>query len=315
MSVQVTTLPSGLTIVTDATKHVKTAAIGVLVAVGSRHEACESTGFPICSSIWRSKAPVGAARARSPRRSRTQAATSTPRPASNSTAYFAHILGGDAPLALEILGDILTDSQFDAGELEREKDVIVQEIGAVEDTPDDLDIRSPHLERMAGPGDRAADPGHARAGRRLRPDRDRRLSAQTLPRPGDGGRRGRRGRARRHRLARGGPLEGLRASMPRFRRVPHIEAARRAARSASSRPTLSSDSKAARSGAADLKPRMSSLRRLAAACPRASSRRCARSGGSPILSIHFTGTIPTPGSSAFTRARGRRRRRCRGGLD
>jgi predicted Zn-dependent peptidase len=37
-----------------------------------------------------------------------------------------------------VVGDILTDSRFDLEELEREKNVIVQEIGAVEDTPDDL---------------------------------------------------------------------------------------------------------------------------------------------------------------------------------
>src|SRR5208337_5403751 len=54
------------------------------------------------------------------------------------TGYFARVMGSDAPLALDILGDILTDSRFDADELEREKNVIVQEIGAVEDTPDDL---------------------------------------------------------------------------------------------------------------------------------------------------------------------------------
>ena len=44
----------------------------------------------------------------------------------------------DVPLALDILADILTESTFDSVELEREKGVILQEIGAVEDTPDDL---------------------------------------------------------------------------------------------------------------------------------------------------------------------------------
>ena len=44
----------------------------------------------------------------------------------------------DADLALDVIGDLLTESAFDPEELEREKNVIVQEIGAVEDTPDDL---------------------------------------------------------------------------------------------------------------------------------------------------------------------------------
>ena len=47
-------------------------------------------------------------------------------------------LAEDVPLALDILADILTESTFDSAELEREKGVILQEIGAVEDTPDDL---------------------------------------------------------------------------------------------------------------------------------------------------------------------------------
>jgi predicted Zn-dependent peptidase len=54
------------------------------------------------------------------------------------TSYFARVLGSDIELALDVIGDILTQSQFDPGEVEREKNVIVQEIGAVEDTPDDL---------------------------------------------------------------------------------------------------------------------------------------------------------------------------------
>ena len=41
-------------------------------------------------------------------------------------------------LALDVIGDILTHSVFDAGELAREKGVILQEYAAVEDTPDDV---------------------------------------------------------------------------------------------------------------------------------------------------------------------------------
>ena len=139
VSVQVTTLPSGLAVVTDATAHVKTAALGVFVGRRARAtRARQSTGFPICSSTWRSKARADEAPARSPRRSRTWAAISTPRPASSAPAISPASWARTSALALDILGDILTDSQFDADELEREKNVIVQEIGAVEDTPDDL---------------------------------------------------------------------------------------------------------------------------------------------------------------------------------
>ncbi len=55
-----------------------------------------------------------------------------------TTTYYARVLKNDWPLALDILADILTDSVFDADELERERDVILQEIAAANDTPDDL---------------------------------------------------------------------------------------------------------------------------------------------------------------------------------
>jgi predicted Zn-dependent peptidase len=61
------------------------------------------------------------------------AATST-----ETTSYYARVLKDHVPLAVDILADILTESLFDEDELEREKNVILQEIGAATDTPDDV---------------------------------------------------------------------------------------------------------------------------------------------------------------------------------
>src|SRR5260370_17858681 len=55
-----------------------------------------------------------------------------------STAYYAKVLKQDVPLALDILADILQHSTFDPEELERERTVILQEIGQANDTPDDI---------------------------------------------------------------------------------------------------------------------------------------------------------------------------------
>ena len=54
------------------------------------------------------------------------------------TGYFARVLKADVLLALDVLSDILSEPTFDADELKREQNVIVQEIGATEDAPDDL---------------------------------------------------------------------------------------------------------------------------------------------------------------------------------
>ena len=53
------------------------------------------------------------------------------------------------PLALDVLSDILSEPTFDRDELVREQSVIVQEIGAVADTPDDLIFE--HLNEIAFP--------------------------------------------------------------------------------------------------------------------------------------------------------------------
>ncbi|WP_163980764.1 insulinase family protein, partial [Raoultella ornithinolytica] len=52
-----------------------------------------------------------------------------------TTSFYARVLRDDMPLAIDILADILNSSKFDAEELEREKNVIMQEIGAAHDTP------------------------------------------------------------------------------------------------------------------------------------------------------------------------------------
>ncbi len=138
MSVEITTLPSGLRIVTDRMPHLETVSLGVWVAAGSRHERPRERGL---SHLLEHMAFKGTRR-RSARDIAEEiesaggdlnAATSV-----EQTAYYAHVLAGDVGLAIDILSDILTDSVFDKEELEREKEVILQEIGAVEDTPDDL---------------------------------------------------------------------------------------------------------------------------------------------------------------------------------
>ena len=138
VTLQVTTLPGGLRVVTDAMPHLETASLGVWIGAGSRHEADAEQGL---SHLLEHMAFKGTRR-RSARAINEEieavggdlnAATGV-----EQTAYYAHVLAGDAPLALDILADILTESTFAEADLEREKGVILQEIGAVEDTPDDL---------------------------------------------------------------------------------------------------------------------------------------------------------------------------------
>jgi predicted Zn-dependent peptidase len=66
------------------------------------------------------------------------------------TAYYAKVLRGDVRIAADILGDIMKNSVFDAEELKREQDVVLQEIAMHRDTPEDL--ISDYFDEAAFPG-------------------------------------------------------------------------------------------------------------------------------------------------------------------
>ncbi|MGY2052336.1 M16 family metallopeptidase [Methylobacterium sp. JK268] len=135
---RITRLANGLTVATEPMPGVATATLGVWVGAGSRHERPEEHGL---SHLIEHMAFKGTRR-RSARAiaedienvgGDINAATSA-----EQTSYTARVLGEDIGVALDVIGDILTNSVFEAGELAREKGVILQEYAAVEDTPDDV---------------------------------------------------------------------------------------------------------------------------------------------------------------------------------
>ncbi|MFL5265460.1 MAG: M16 family metallopeptidase [Stellaceae bacterium] len=138
MTVRVSTLPNGLRVATDRIGTVDTVSLGIWVDVGTRHEPPQINGV---AHFLEHMAFKGTER-RSARAiaeeieavgGHLNAYTSR-----ESTAYYAKVLKEDVPLALDILADILQNSTFDAEELERERTVILQEIGQANDTPDDI---------------------------------------------------------------------------------------------------------------------------------------------------------------------------------
>ena len=137
-SVRVSTLPNGLTVATDVMPGIETVSVGVWVPVGTRHEPEALNGI---SHLLEHMAFKG-----TERRSATDIAVEIESVGGNlnaytgreRTCYYAKMLAEDLPLATDILADILQHSRFDAEELERERHVILQEIGQAEDTPDDI---------------------------------------------------------------------------------------------------------------------------------------------------------------------------------
>ena len=54
------------------------------------------------------------------------------------TCYYAKVLDRHLPIAVDMLADMFFHSRFDAAELEKERNVILEEIAMYDDTPDDL---------------------------------------------------------------------------------------------------------------------------------------------------------------------------------
>jgi predicted Zn-dependent peptidase len=137
-AVRITTLDNGLRVVTEAMPHLATASLGVWTAAGTRHEHEGEQGLAhllehMAFKGTRRRSALAIAEEIEAVGGDLNAETSAER-----TSYYARVLGEDVPLALDILSDILTEPAFDRDEMKREKHVVLQEIGACEDTPDDV---------------------------------------------------------------------------------------------------------------------------------------------------------------------------------
>jgi len=137
MSVRISTLPSGLRIVTQEMAHLESAAIGVWIGAGSRSERDDEHGLShllehMAFKGTKTRSAADIAEEIESVGGEVNAATSV-----ETTSYYARVLKADVPLALDILSDILRNSVFDPEELEREQHVILQEIGAALDAPED----------------------------------------------------------------------------------------------------------------------------------------------------------------------------------
>ena len=138
MSVGLATLSNGLRIVTDRIDTVATVSLGLWVDVGTRHEPAAINGVAhflehMAFKGTKRRSALAIAEEIEAVGGHLNAYTSR-----ESTAYYAKVLKEDVGLALDILADILQHSTFEPSELERERTVILQEIGQANDTPDDI---------------------------------------------------------------------------------------------------------------------------------------------------------------------------------
>jgi predicted Zn-dependent peptidase len=136
--VSITTLSSGLTILTERMDRVETVSFGAYIGAGTRHETAAENGVAhflehMAFKGTATRSAIDIAEAIENVGGHINAYTSR-----EQTAYYVKLLKEDLALGVDIIGDILCHSSFDGAELERERGVILQEIGQANDTPDDI---------------------------------------------------------------------------------------------------------------------------------------------------------------------------------
>jgi predicted Zn-dependent peptidase len=150
LDMRVTRLPNGLRVVTDAMRTVETVTFGAWVGIGTRHEAENLSGV----SHFLEHMAFKGTRRRSARAIAEEIESvgghMNAHTTREYTAFHAKVLREDLALAVDMIADILQHSTLDPEELERERSVILQEIGQAHDTPDDIIFD--HFQETAYPG-------------------------------------------------------------------------------------------------------------------------------------------------------------------
>ncbi|MFT9597104.1 M16 family metallopeptidase [Mesobacillus sp.] len=132
------TCQNGVRIVLEQIPTVRSVAIGVWIGTGSRNENPENNGI----SHFLEHMFFKGTKTRSAREiaesfdsigGQVNAFTSK-----EYTCYYAKVLDNHAQYALEVLADMFFNSTFDSEELNKEKNVVNEEIKMYEDTPDDI---------------------------------------------------------------------------------------------------------------------------------------------------------------------------------
>jgi predicted Zn-dependent peptidase len=137
-TVRRTVLPGGLRVITEAMPGVRSACIGVWVGVGSRDESPTMAGAShfLEHLLFRG----------TPTRSALEISVSLDEvggefnafTAKEYTCFHARVLDVDLPLAVDVLGDMITSSTIASADVESEREVILDEIAMHDDDPEDV---------------------------------------------------------------------------------------------------------------------------------------------------------------------------------
>ena len=150
MSARLHRLANGLTVAIDPMPGVETLAVGLYADVGSRSEAAHLTGLAhmVEHMVFKGAGERNArqiAEAAEDVGGQMNAWTSR-----DTTVFHARLLPNDLALGVDLIADLVRAPHFVVDELEREKQVVLAELGESRDAPDDIIFD--HLAAASYPG-------------------------------------------------------------------------------------------------------------------------------------------------------------------
>ena len=131
-------LSNGLRVVTETIPGLGSAAVGMWIDAGARHETESQNGIAHFLEHMAFKGTGTRSALRIAEEIEDVGGFINAWTSRETTAYYARVLKDDLPLAMELVADILLDPLFAEEEIETERGVILQEIGQALDTPDDV---------------------------------------------------------------------------------------------------------------------------------------------------------------------------------
>ena len=132
------TLINGIRIVTEEIPYVNSVSIGIWIKAGSRYENLENNGIShfiehILFKGTKNRSAKDIANSIDKIGGQLNAFTSK-----ECTCFYAKVLDTHFDTALDVLSDMFFNSNFDCGEIDKERGVVLEEINMYEDTPEDL---------------------------------------------------------------------------------------------------------------------------------------------------------------------------------
>ena len=132
-----TVLDNGMRVVTERIPHLHSVSMGIWLNVGSRDEQEDESGLTHFIEHMLFKGTQKRSALEIAKQLDAVGGMSNAFTSKENTCFHAKVLDTHLPLVVEILSDIFLQSVFDQVEVDREREVILQEINMVEDTPDE----------------------------------------------------------------------------------------------------------------------------------------------------------------------------------